>query len=127
MSTSNVEMHKKEYWNIFYKENNYKTVDWYFELQNLSKNVFDLNSYNRDTEILVIGVGSSSITDILVKEKFSRCIFIDFCQGLIEHLADKYLSNDSLADWDCKLKIFLIFPDSWMLRHCRTFENHSSH
>lgn len=95
-------MHKKEFWNMFYHESKFKTVDWYFELQNLNKSVFDLNNYKRDTEILVVGVGTSSLIDILIKENFSRCIFIDFCQGLIDYLGEKYLSIESLADWDCK-------------------------
>lgn len=93
------------FWNDEYVSKNFKQLDWYFEIQKLKTTKFDIRSYPKNKEILVVGVGTSSIIDYFWKEHYTKLIFIDFSDKLIKHLEDKYLKEDNetdLNDWDCK-------------------------
>lgn len=97
----------EKFWNSYYNSNNYVTVDWYFKLQEAELKLFKLSTVSLDSEILVLGCGTSSIIDYFLEKKYTRIIFVDFCSNLIDFLTEKYLNkkeNSSLvSDWDCKL------------------------
>ncbi len=105
---SNLNFSNDKFWNKYYANNKYATVDWYFKLQDVELKLFKLSSVPIDSEILILGCGTSSIIDYFLEKKYSRIIYVDFCSNLIDFLTEKYLNkkeNEKLvADWDCKYK-----------------------
>lgn len=96
--------HTKDFWETYYKQTGFNTNnDWYFPLINLPSKLFDLSSLSKDNEILITGVGTSSILDYLMNNKFIGVTCIDFSESLIKHLKSKYENSKDCSEWDCKL------------------------
>lgn len=97
----NMPFHSEKYWEEFYRENINNIYDWYFELNILKSNYFNFNNLNVDSEILVLGVGNSSVIEYFIKNKFKYITFVDFSALLIKNLREKYESRDECAEYDC--------------------------
>ena len=91
----------QSFWKEQHESMNFQQVDWYFEVQKLKFNNFNLLSYNKENEILVVGIGTSSIIDYFSKQGFLHLIFIDYCESLIDNLSEKYLEKHPGWDFGC--------------------------
>jgi len=97
----NVPYHSEKYWEEFYKDNNSLNYDWYFELNFLKSNYFDLNKINGESEILILGIGNSSIIEYFIKNKFKYVTCVDFSSYLIKNLKEKYENREECLEYDC--------------------------
>lgn len=97
----NVPFHTEKYWDEFYKENPNTNYDWYFELNLIKSNHFDLTNLNPELEILILGIGNSSIIDFFIKNKFKYVTCVDFSSYLTKQLKEKYENKDECLEYDC--------------------------
>lgn len=95
-----IPFHLQEYWEDFYK-NGALTYDWYVNLENIQTDYFNIDQWDREAEILIIGVGSSSIIDCLIEKKFLHVTLVDYSEQLISKLKQKYESFEECEEWDC--------------------------
>jgi hypothetical protein len=101
MSDFNIAFYSREYWEDYYKENGFSgTLDWYFELQGINLKNFNLDNLDRNSEIMIVGVGCSSLIDHLASEKFQYITLVDFSRRLIDYLKGKF--EPHCDEWDCK-------------------------
>jgi len=98
----NVPFHTEKYWEKFYKENPNTNYDWYYELNILKSIYFDLANLNPQLEILILGIGNSSIIDYFIKNKFKYVTCVDFSTYLIKQLKEKYQNKEECVEYDCK-------------------------
>ena len=98
----NVPFHTEKYWDTFYKENLSLQYDWYFELNLLKTNNFDLKNLNQESEILLLGIGNSSLLDFFIKNKFNYITSLDFSPIIINYLKIKYENIEQTSEYDCK-------------------------
>ncbi len=89
------------YWNDFYKVNGFDLPDWYFNFEKIKPEI--IKKWDPDSEILIIGVGVSSILNHLIENKFSYVTVLDYSPPLIEYLRKKYSQLPECKEWDCKL------------------------
>ena len=104
----NVPFHTEKYWDEFYKENINTNYDWYFELNLIKSNYFDLANINPESEILILGIGNSSIINYFIKNKFKYITCVDFSTDLIKSLKEKHENTNECLEYDCKFKYRLI-------------------
>lgn len=93
--------HTKDFWENYYKQTGFDANDWYFPLVGLNSKLLDISSLSKDSEILITGVGTSSILDYLMNNKFVGVTCVDFSESLIKHLKSKYESCKDCSEWDC--------------------------
>jgi hypothetical protein len=109
MNLIDLSFSNETFWNKYYTNNKFSTIDWYFKFQEADLKLFKLSSLPVDSEILILGCGTSSIIDYFLEKKYTRIIFVDFSTSLIDFLTDKYLNKKEnasiVADWDCKLTL----------------------
>lgn len=103
----------QSFWDAYYKRTDFKTNDWYLQIEKIPLKKFNFSKYTSESEILMVGIGTSSIIDYLIECGYKKVIFVDFCEDLINYLSDKYLNNDKYskitADWDCKIILVKVF------------------
>jgi hypothetical protein len=105
----NIPFYSREYWENYYKENGFEGYDdWYFDMQNIKFKRFNFNTLDKSNEIMIIGVGNSSLIDFLIDKSFQYVTLVDFSKTLIEHLRAKYENVKLCEDWDCKYQYFII-------------------
>jgi len=97
----NVPFHTEKYWDEFYKENPNTNYDWYFELNMLKSSYFDLTNLNPESEILIPGIGNSSIIEYFINNKFKYVTCVDFSSYLIKQLKEKYENKEECLEYDC--------------------------
>jgi len=98
----NISFSTEKYWDQFYKENSISNYDWYFDTNVIKSNFFDIKNMKIDSEILLLGVGSSNIIDFFIKNKFKYITSVDFSSYLIKNLKEKYDANKDCEEYDCK-------------------------
>jgi hypothetical protein len=102
--------HKKAYWEEYYKNCNLNIFsEWYFDLHSYNSNIFDINKWDTNAEIIIIGVGNSKIIDYLISKKFVHVTLVDFSSTLIDNLKNKYENLEECKEWDCNFKFILSF------------------
>jgi hypothetical protein len=100
--------HTPKFWNDYYLNDDLNIMtDWYFNLVNYKSNLFDVSKWDRNSEIIILGVGNSNFIDFLINEKFKHVTLVDFSEVLINHLKNKYENLPACGEWDCK--IYLTF------------------
>jgi len=100
----NVPFHTEKYWDEFYKESTNTNYDWYFELKAIKSTYFDLTNLNPESEILILGIGNSSIIDYFIKNKFKYVTCVDFSSFLTKQLKEKYENREECLEYDCNFK-----------------------
>ena len=86
------------YWNEFYLSNGYENLpEWYYDFQKINND--EIDKWNVDSEILIVGVGTSSILEYLASKKFPFVTVLDYSESVIELLKRKY--ELEFDDWDC--------------------------
>ena len=60
------EFNTTNYWDEYYLKNNSMQFEWYFDVTNYHSSYFDVNNWDKESEILIIGVGQSKIIDFLI-------------------------------------------------------------
>lgn len=88
------------YWEDFYSKG-VISYDWYFNLENFNSAKFNIDSWDREAEILILGVGSSTITDYLISKQFLHVTLVDFSPKLISFLKQKYEHMKECEEWTC--------------------------
>jgi len=97
--------HLSSYWDNFFRNQNLNiSFDWYFNLEFYKSNTFNILNWDRNSEIIILGVGNSNIIEYLIKNKFIHVTVVDFSSTLISFLKIKYENLKECAEWDCKLK-----------------------
>jgi hypothetical protein len=105
MSEFNIAFYSREYWEEYYKENGFDSLgDWYFEFQKVKLKDFSLESFEKTSETMLIGVGCSSLIDYLIELQFKHVTLVDFSRTLIDHLKLTYENRRNCEEWDCKYK-----------------------
>jgi len=103
--------YSQSYWEEFYKDlSNLTIYDWYFNLSSTKCNLINISNIKKTSEILVIGVGTSSkgfllyvgIIDDMIKKKLEYVTLLDFSKLLIDHIQDKYSNYNECSEWQCK-------------------------
>jgi hypothetical protein len=95
--------HLSTFWDEYYKLNIDSTTEWYFDLENFKLKDFDISTWDRNLEIIILGIGNSKIIDYLIANKFIHVTLVDFSSFLINHIKKKYESIKECAEWDCKI------------------------
>lgn len=90
------------YWEEFYSKG-VITYDWYFNLENIQKDYFNIDSWDRTAEILILGAGSSALTDYLISKQFLNVTLVDFSPKLVAFLRQKYEHLKECEEWTCKV------------------------
>jgi hypothetical protein len=99
-----IPFHMKVFWEKYYKKihlDNYN--DWYFELHKQRSKLFNINSFDLDAEILLLGVGNTKMVDYFLEKNFTHISMVDFSDTLIEWIKSKYEANEKCEEWDCML------------------------
>lgn len=95
--------HLKSFWEKYYKKINLDEYDdWYFELHKHRSKLFNINSFELETEILLLGVGNSKMADTFLQKNFTHISMVDFSEKLIDWIKSKYEKNELCEEWDCK-------------------------
>ncbi len=97
----NISFSTEKYWDQFYKENSISNFDWYFDTNLIKSNFYDMKNMKLDSEILLLGVGTSNIIDTFIKNKFKYITSVDFSSYLIKQLKEKYEGNNESEEYDC--------------------------
>jgi hypothetical protein len=95
--------HLRTFWEDYYKLNIDYPTDWYFDLENFKLKDFDISTWDRNSEIIILGVGNTKLIDYLIVNKFAHVTLVDFSSYLINHLKKKYETLKECAEWDCNL------------------------
>lgn len=94
--------HLKNYW-----EKQHESIttpeEWYIDLTTYYNKKFNINLWNKEQEILILGVGYSKLIDHLIAKNFKHVTLVDFSENLMNFLTNKYSNLESCAEWDCKL------------------------
>ncbi len=99
----NIPFHLNAYWEEFYISSDLITFsEWYFDLHTYSSNKFNIKNWDKDSEIIILGVGNTYFIDFLVQNKFLHVTLVDFSSTLIEYLKNKYENLEECQEWDCK-------------------------
>jgi hypothetical protein len=86
------------YWNEFYLSNGYENLpEWYYDFQKI--NYDEINKWNINSEILIIGAGTSSLLEYLSSKKFPYITVLDYSEPVIKFLKRKY--EIEFQEWDC--------------------------
>ena len=90
---SNVQFHKKSFWNNFYKNiiKNHNNINWYFDVTKAKITDFSLSNISvKHDEILLIGPGLSSILDYLNNNGYTKITIFDYSEELKKIISEKY-------------------------------------
>jgi hypothetical protein len=100
----NMPFHSKAYWEDYYiNYNNLNQLDdWYFDIHFYQSNMFNINKWDKHSEIIILGTGNSKIVDYLLSKKFPHVSLIDFSPYLIDWLKNRYENREDCQEWDCK-------------------------
>lgn len=90
MNINQINFLSNNFWNQHYLKNKFSTLDWYFDLTKIKLSLFSFSEILKESEILVIGIGTSSIIEYFLINSYEKIIFIDNNKLLIDHLAVKY-------------------------------------
>jgi len=102
-----VPFHLKSYWEQYYKNAaTGENSEWYFDMTKFQSANFNFENFDRQAEIIILGVGNSKIVDYLISKKFLHVTMVDFSQYLIEQLKKKYEVLPECEEWDCIKNIF---------------------
>lgn len=82
--------HLSKFWNDFYTSKGIETFNWYFDLTKLEIPEFNYKQWSKESELLLIGSGTSSFLDYLNSKDIETVTLIDFSTVLVEKLKDKY-------------------------------------
>jgi hypothetical protein len=97
-----VPFHLASYWEEFYKNcdlNNFS--EWYFELVEYTSKSFNILNWDKQVEIIILGVGNSNFINYLVENKFEHVTLVDYSSTLINFLKNKYENLEECKEWDC--------------------------
>lgn len=108
--------HLNSYWEEFYRNTDLNNFfEWYFELADYSSKSFDILNWDKQIEIIIIGVGNSNFINFLVENKFEHVTLVDYSSTLINFLKNKYENLEQCKEWDCMelyfnfLNLFYLF------------------
>ena len=104
-SEFNTPFYSKSYWEDYYSSNteNLNQLDeWYIELTSYQSKAFNINKWNKNSEIILLGAGNSKTNEYLISSKFLHVTLIDFSQSLINWLKRSYEHLEQCKEWDCK-------------------------
>ena len=82
---------KMDYWDSRFK--NEESYDWlgkYKSYQDLFTNILEDNNLSKDTPILIIGCGNSSLSYDMFQDGFSNIVSSDYSEIVIEKMKEKY-------------------------------------
>ena len=83
----------------------------HFDINIIKSNYFDMKNMKIDSEVLLLGVGSSNIIDSFIKNKFQYTTSVNFSAYLIQNLKEKYEGNKECEEYDCNIfnkKLFIV-------------------
>ena len=87
----------QSYWKEQHESMNYQQVDWYFELQKLKFKNFNLLSYNKETEILIVGYSNPFFEYIIHRvDNIERLNLLQVKRDLLCQLKDLIYSKTQL-------------------------------
>ena len=92
------------YWNEFYASNGFENLpEWYYDFQKINND--EINKWNTNSEILIVGIGTSSIIEFLSSKKFPYVTILDYSEPVIELHKTKY--ELEFDEWDCNFNILI--------------------
>ena len=93
--------YESSFWDEFYTSHKNEQIDWFFDFNSLKLNEFKISTIKKKDNILLLGVGLSSISDILYKNEYENVDIIDFSKEVYNYLKSKY---ENYKNWDIFLK-----------------------
>lgn len=82
------------YWTSRYSETNFELFDWYLRWEQIKDFIAPL--LTPESEILVLGCGTSALSEQLYLEGYVQVTSIDICAPLIDMLTEKHAERTSM-------------------------------
>jgi metal-sulfur cluster biosynthetic enzyme len=90
----------QSYWSRFFQKRGNKSFEWYGEWKQFKRNLISyFRAFDKSAKILVIGCGNSEMSSEIYNLGFHNIYNIDFDQGVIQDMQQKYWATCPKMKW----------------------------
>ncbi len=112
-------MNLKEHWNNIYLDKDLKKVSWHQDKPSLSLDLISMSSMNRDTKILDVGAGTSTLVDNLLGIGYRNLGILDISETAIEITKERLGNKAQEVEWFISDATRFQSPHLWDIWHDR--------